>query len=64
MGKRLLHCIINNSCTWLSQWGVPWITASLAEDGSGAGKGQVIHRQVPARKTEVSELEVSTALAL
>lgn len=25
MGKRLLHFIINDSRTWLSQGGVPWL---------------------------------------
>lgn len=50
MGKRLLHFTTNNSCAGLCS-ACPGSLASLGEDGSGAGEGQVVHRQAPARKT-------------
>lgn len=61
MGKCLLHSTINNSC---HSGACPASLASLGEDGSGAGGGHIVHRQVPARRTVMSELEVSRALEL
>lgn len=37
---------------------------SLCEDGLGAGEGQKVHGQTPARKKVLQELEGSRALAL